>query len=221
MGKTAWVCALLIVCAVLVAGEGRTASAADDIRYEGVFTLAPNGDMTAAIKLTPPMTLYQNLRESISNLYLILREFASARADQEVAEKKADWDDANRSITISMKVLGAARNLGKGWEVEIPKTAEFSNLDEGKKTFYFNEATEAGAAGMIRGTSRIILPATTSNLKWNQDKHVISFELPPVVSASASDGKWMIILGAVLALAGLAMTGASFAIKGAPRSTAV
>jgi hypothetical protein len=78
----------------------------------GVYVLSPNGDVSATIKLTPPMIIYQKLRESVSNLYLVLRQFPLSRADTEVVDKKADWDDSNRTMTFSMKLLGGRTQLG-------------------------------------------------------------------------------------------------------------
>jgi hypothetical protein len=45
------------------------------------------------------MIIYQKLRESVSNLYLVLRQFSLSRADTEVVDKKADWDDSRQIIT--------------------------------------------------------------------------------------------------------------------------
>jgi hypothetical protein len=202
------------LAAVLAA---QAAASAQEIRYDGTYSLAPNGDMAVTIKLVPPMVIYQKLRESISNLYLVMRGFASSRANAEVVEKKADWDDSNRTLSFSMKILGAGHNLGDRWEVEVPKPTEFSNLDEAKRTFYFNESA-ATPAGTIRGISKLILPAEAKQFKWEESRRVASYVMPPTGGAS---GKILLLwIAAVVFLgAGAALTVASFVIKPAVAET--
>lgn len=189
--------------------------AADDIHYDGVYMLASNGDSSVTMKLAPPMVLYQKLRENFSNLYLVLRVFASARADYEVVDKKADWDDPGHTMVFSMKMLGAGRNLGNHWELEIPKDAEFINVDEAKRTFYFNEKAEVGAVATIRGTSKLIMPAEAQQFKYDNARRVVSYVMP--VPKVPSGGKTvLLILSVVLILGGAGLAAASFVAKGRP-----
>ncbi|MEN6441751.1 MAG: hypothetical protein ABFD97_24580 [Syntrophobacter sp.] len=196
----------------LVPGLPASIMAGEEIRFDGSYTIAPNGDVSTSVKLTPPMVLYQKLRESFSNLYLVLRAFASSRADYEVADKKADWDDPNRTMVFSMKMLGACRNLGNRWELEIPKGAEFINMDEGKRTLYFNETTEAGEMATIRGTSRMILPAQATQFSWDGSRRVVTYTLPaPKVQSGRN--YTLLISAIILILAGAAMAAVSFRMK--------
>ncbi|MHC1728308.1 MAG: hypothetical protein AB9866_20280 [Syntrophobacteraceae bacterium] len=183
-------------------------SAGEDIRGEGLYTLFPNGDVSISVKLTPSMLLYQQLRESFSNLYLVLRTMASERSDAEVAEKKADWDDPNHTMVFSMKVLGAAKNLGDHWEIECPKGTDFINVDEGKRTFYFNETAPIGTIATIRGTSRLVLPPEAQNFKWEASRRSVSYTIP----YAAQSGRIMALLiaGIALIMAGAVLTGISF-----------
>jgi hypothetical protein len=185
---------------------------AEEIRYDGTFTLAANGDLTVVIKLTPTMAIYQKLRESISNLHLLMRDFASSRADTEVVDKKPEWDDANRTITLSMKMLGAARNMANRWEAEIPKGADFINLDEGKRTFYFNEMVVTAGGATIRGTSKLILPPSAQKFKWEESRRMVSYVMP-VPPPASSDTTVILWLGAALAVGGVGLAGASLVIK--------
>ena len=192
------------------------ARAVEDTHYEGTFELKANGDMAVVIKLTPPMMRYQMMRDNISNLYLMLRNLASERAATEVAEKKAEWDDANRTITFSMTVLGAGRNMGKHWEVDIVKNAVFSNLDEAKRTLYFSEQG-SGMMGNVRGNTKVVLPDEATECKFDADRHVASYVLPIPEGASGGGGLWtaaivLWVFGAVLAVA-------SFVVKPALGTT--
>jgi len=48
----------------LVPGLPASIMAGEEIRFDGSYTIAPNGDVSTSVKLTPPMVLYQKLRES-------------------------------------------------------------------------------------------------------------------------------------------------------------
>jgi hypothetical protein len=211
---------VIILCFVFAAMCTPCFTQAEEIRLDGTYVLAGNGDVTLSLKLTPPMAVYQQLRDSVSNLYLVLRQFASSRADTEVVDKKAEWDDSNRSMTFSMKMLGASRNLGNHWELDIPKGTEFINLDEAKRIFYFNEIVQDGDAVTVRGTSRLMMPADARNLKWEGSRRVVSYTMPPV--KAPSERSLMLLVSAVaLVVLGIALTAGSFFVKSPSRPGAV
>ncbi len=213
--------AVLAVAAVLLAVPGGPTAKGEESRYEGVFEVKVNGDVHADMKLTLPMAKYQMMRDSISNLYLLLRNLSSSRADTEVVDKKAEWDDAERTIHFTMTWLGAAKNLGKGWQIEVPKGTTFSNLDEGKKTlFFFANATSQ--LGKTSGMEKLVLPPEAENPKWDNDKRIVSYEIPvaaPVVAKSGGGtGVWWILAGVCLVL-GVVLVLASFVVKPASATT--
>ena len=182
---------------------------AQEIRYDGQFALSPIGDLEMTLKFTLPMEKYQNLRESVSNLYLLLRDLASNRANVEVTNKKADWDDANRTLTFTIHMLGAARNMGNHWTFNVGEGAIFSNLDEDKRVVYFNESGE-GTMGSMRGTSQLQLPAGATQCKYDASKKAVTYVLP---SPSAKSGKGILLVpAALLFVIGCAALGASFIV---------
>ncbi|HPD16199.1 MAG TPA: hypothetical protein PLE19_14695 [Planctomycetota bacterium] len=210
----------LVALLFLAAGAAMvpTAVTGGEILYDGGFTLKPNGDMAVVIKLTLPMMQYQRLRDSVSNLYLMLRDLASSRADTEVVEKKADWDDANRTITFSMTVQGAAKNLGNRWEIPVAKGAIFTTFNEKERTFYFSEAG-SGPMGPVRGTTKGVLPEGATEAKWDEARRVVSYVMPAPRAAGASQGG-LLIPGAVVAAVGLVLFLGSF-LAGPKRAPAV
>ncbi len=166
-------------CGLLVAGLAAQAAFGQgaETLFDGTFQIKANGDMVATRKYTMPMIQYQNLRQNVSNLYLLLRDTASARADTEVTEKKADYDDPNRTVIFTMTVLGAAKNMGNHWEVNVAKGPMFTTFNEKENTFYFSEA--AGTpSGDIRGTTKGVLPPGATNAKWDESRRVVSYVLP-------------------------------------------
>jgi hypothetical protein len=182
---------------------------AKDVHLDATYTLAANGDLAVVMKLTTSMDLYQKMRQSVSNLYLLLRNLSSQRAEMEVEDKKADWDDSARTITISYKALGMARNLGNHWEFDIPQIAEFSNLDEDQRTVYFTEEV-ASPLGTVTGRGKLILPEQAQQYKWEGSRRVVSYVIPEPEAASDRKTVFLIAAGVFLVL-GLISTVASFA----------
>jgi len=203
---------VLLGAAAIFALTGITARA-QEVRYDGQFTLAPNGDLDMVLKLTPPMEQYQGMRDSVSNLYLFMRDLASNRADAEVTQKKADWDDPNRTVTFIIHMLGAARNMGNRWEFDIGEGAVFSNFDEDKRVMYFNESGK-GAMGAVRGNSRLQLPPQASQGKYDAARKVVTYVLP--VPSSGSLRTTLLVPAALLVVLGLGVFGASFFVGRKP-----
>jgi hypothetical protein len=187
---------------------------ADEIRFEGTYTAAPNGDVSVAFKFTPPMAVYQQLRNSISNLYLLLRGLAPARAEIEVVDKKADWDDSNRTLTFSYKTLGLARNMGTRWEIDVLPGLAFSNSNDATKTVYFNEDA-TGPLGRVRGINRLVLPDSARDIRWDETRRVVNYTLP-IPASSGRGSKTLLISGLVLLVVGALLTALSFLRRSAP-----
>jgi len=181
---------------------------AEEIRYEGIYTAAPNGDVAGVYKFTPPMAVYQQLRNSISNLYLLLRILAPARAEIEVKDKKADWDDSSSTLTFSFKTLGLARNLGNHWEIPVMPGVEFSNSNESTKTVYFNEDS-GGPLGKIHGMSRLNLPPQARDISWDGSRRVVRYVMP-IPETAAGGSSFALVAGLLLLAIGAVLTGASF-----------
>jgi hypothetical protein len=204
--------AVVLGAAAVLTLAGPTARA-QEVRYDGQVSLAPNGDLDMVLKFTLPMAQYQGMRESVSNLYLFMRDLASSRADAEVTQKKADWDDPNRTVTFTIHMLGAARNMGNRWEFEIGPSATFSNFDEDKGVMYFNEVGQ-GSMAALRGNSRLQLPARASQGKYDAARKVVTYVLP--IPASGSLGRTLLIPAAVALVLGLGLFGASFVVGRKP-----
>ena len=204
--------AVLLGAAAVLALTGLTARA-QEVGYDGQFTLSPNGDLDMVLKLTLPMEKYQSLRDSVSNLYLFMRGLASNRADAEITQKKADWDDSARTVTFTIHMLGAARNMGSHWAFDVGPGAVFSNLDEAKKTVYFNESGE-GTMGTVRGTSHLQLPASATQGKYDAGRKVVTYVLP--VPSSGSLRTILLVPAAIFIVLGLGVFGASFVVGRKP-----
>ncbi len=213
MRKRSHLLSAVLLGATAVFALAAITARAQEVQYDGQFTLAPNGDLDMVLKLTPPMEQYQGLRESVSNLYLFMRDLASNRADAEVTQKKADWDDPNRTVTFTIHMLGAARNMGNRWEFETGEGAVFSNFDEGKKIMFFNESGK-GAMGGVRGNSRLQLPPQASQGKYDAARKVVTYVLP--VPSSGSLRTTLLLPAAVLVILGLGFFGASFVVGRKP-----
>ena len=205
---------LLALCLLALLSAVGAPVAAEEIRFEGIYTAAANGDVTVVYKFTPTMAVYQQLRNSISNLYLMLRALAPARAEIEVVDKKADWDDSTRTLTFSFKTLGLARNMGNRWDIDVLPGVEFSNFNEATKTAYFNEDS-SGPLGRVRGLSRLNLPPQARDLRWDESRRVVSY-VTPVPEKSAGGSRALFVTGLILLVIGALLTAASFLRRSVP-----
>jgi hypothetical protein len=205
-----------VITAAVILLLAASAVSAQEISYDGTFTLSPVGDLSMVQKLTLPMDKYQSLRNSVSNLYLFTRGLASNRAGVEVAERKAEWDDSTRTVMFTIKMLGAARNMGNHWELDIGPGAVFSNLDEAKKMVYFNESV-ANEMGAVRGNSRLQLPALATQANYDASRKVVSYVMPKTSSGSMKSK--LLMPAAILLVLGLVIFGASFMVgrRASPR----
>lgn len=206
--------AILVAAAVLVLAAAT--ARAQEISYDGQFTLSPVGDLDMVLKLTLPMERYQALRDSVSNLYLFTRELASNRSDVEITQKKAEWDDASRTVTFTFHMLGAAKNMGNRWVFEVGPGAAFSNIDEGKKAVYFNESG-TGPAGPVKGTDRLQLPARATQAKYDASQKAVTYILPQPSSGVSKSA--LLLPGLALIVIGLGVFGASIVTARKPSAS--
>lgn len=195
------------LAALVLSGLLAQPAAAKAVTLDASYLLAANGDLDVTMKLTTSMILYEKLRHNIANLYLLLRHLASQRAEMEVEQQKADWDDASRTITISYRALGMARNLGNHWEFEIPPQADFSNLDIDKRTVYFSEEIDS-PLGKIAGRAKLILPPEAQQYRWDSQKRAVSYVIPRPKKTTPQ--KKLIAAAGILGVLGLALIAASF-----------
>ena len=99
------------------------------------------------------MQMYQMWKNAGVDM-LEARAFAGDWLGIVVADKKSNWDDMARTLTLSMTVLGMAQNRGGHWEAKVMPSLEFSNLDEGKKIAYFHFSATL-PTGEVKGQDEI------------------------------------------------------------------
>ncbi len=161
-------------------------------KYEGTWEIQPNGDVKVTRKFQLPMQLYRMWKEADVHM-LEARSFAAERSNVEVPEKKAEWDDLNRTLTLTMTVQGLASNMATHWEAKMLAGEEFSNLDEAKKTAFFHFAAE-GPMGRVQGQDIVVLPSDSSKLSWVPATRTITYVMPaPSGAGGGSAGLWWVL----------------------------
>lgn len=211
MSRITGAMALIATCWLVLLTSVDATAAGRDTRFNGDFEVQPNGDAEVLLKFQMPMEQYQNLRENISNLYLLLRELASSRSDAEVTNKHAEHDDANRTVTFTMTMLGAGHNRADHWEFPVEEGLDFSNLDEDIRTLYFTEIAET-VGGTMRGSYRLVLPEGATAIKWDEGRRLVSYVMPPPKQAGGSSTSWLAGMGLLIVGAG-ATVGSFFVSK--------
>ena len=180
-------------------------------RYDGTWELQANGDVKVTRKFTLPMMMYTQWKSM--NVHMKeFRSLADSRSTIEVANKKYEWDDINRTLTLTMTILGLPRNVGDHWEAKMVPGLNFSNLDENKKTAFFHSSGQ-GDAGKFEGSDIVIFPKDATQIAWNANAHALTYRTP---SLETPAGTWTFIwwiLAGVCAAAGIGFLGASFVLK--------
>jgi len=200
---------ILLIAAAPLAGQIRPAA-----RYEGRWEIHPNGEVKVTRLFKLPMQLYRMWKQADVHM-LEFRNLEAGRSNVEVADKKAEWDDVNRTLTLKMTVLGLARNMATHWEARMVPGLEFSNLDDVKKIAYFHFAVD-GSLGRVQGQDIVHLPPTCSQPAWDAPSRTIRYVLPTPATAEESEGSsgtlWWVLFG-LSALVAAGAWAASFAIR--------
>jgi len=216
-----------LVFALLIPAASAFAQAAPAVRYKGTWEVQPNGDVKVVRTFELPMQLYRTWKEADIHM-LEFREFASERSSVEVADRKAEWDDMNRTLTLTMTVMGQVRNMATHWEARMLPGEEFSNIDEGKRTAYFHFAAD-GPLGRIQGQDLVVLPSGCTNIAWKPAQRAICYVLPearaaqtPGAAGAKESGStlalvWWILFAVCGALAALAWA-CSLLVRFVPRT---
>ena len=154
--KMIWVMSCIVVLSVLTMARWAPAQAKAAVQYEGQWKLEPNGDVRVTRQYKLPLQYYRMWKDADMHL-LEFRSFSPDRSALEVADMNYKWDDMKKTLTLSMTVMGLAKNYGDHWAAKILPGEEFSNLDETKKIAYFHFSSE-GPMGLVQGQDCIILP---------------------------------------------------------------
>jgi len=181
-------------------------------RYEGKWQIQPNGDVHISRQFKLPLNLYRMWKDADVHM-LEFRNFEACRSNVEVTDKKAQWDDINRTLTLNMTVLGLAGNMASHWEAKVVPGLEFSNLDQNTKTAYFHFAVD-GPMGRVQGQDVVCLPPRSTDPAWNESTRTIRYGMPKSqgeqVGPAEGSSRWLWwTLFTVFVAAGAAMWGAS------------
>jgi hypothetical protein len=179
-----------IVVMWLIGASGALGQMMPPAQYEGLWELQPNGDVKVTRKFTLTMQMYTMWKNAGADM-LQARALASDRSGIVVTDKKSNWDDLGRTLTMSMTVLGMAQNKGNHWEAKVMPGLEFSNLDEGKKIAYFHFAASY-AMGEVKGQDQIILPAQALKPSWDSSAGAVLYTMPTEQAKSGGAlGYWI------------------------------
>ncbi|MDY7011325.1 MAG: hypothetical protein SVV80_11335 [Planctomycetota bacterium] len=205
--STAYYLALtgIFVLALLVTTEPLCGQMLPTAKYEGVWEIRANGDVKVTRTFKLPMQLYRMWKSADMHM-LEFRNFASGRSSVEVTDKKADWDDVNRTLTLTMTVLGLAENMSDHWQAKVVSGEEFSNLDEVRKIAYFHFSPD-GPMGRVQGQDRIILPSDCTSPVWNPLSRALTYSMPEIFVADAGGSSktlwWVVFVACTLSGAGM------------------
>ncbi len=143
--------------------------------------------------------------------FLLSRRYKDESGLRELTDFSANVDRANYTITVTFDVPGEAYNEGNYWRVlGYPYKPKFEN--EGQFIFE-NEWTQNNEFTLwsdmqINYTGYFLAPPGATNLRWNEAKKQLEYDLPYTTVASsnplASNRALFIALFAILMIASLA-----------------
>lgn len=182
--------ASLLLAVVLALAASTAAAQPVELKAQGQAEISAVGDVTWRKTLSLPLERYTAFKANMPNPYVLLRDAASARANEEIAPGAvARYDDAASAVVLEYTELGGVKNLGGGlWELSTdgPEAEFLSTTTEGGRPaflFYENDVTAERA---IRGKVTVRLPARARELSWDAERRVARYRLAaPALSGSS------------------------------------
>lgn len=196
------ICVTIVAIAaigMLAAGAGAQQMGMQKVvgSYEGRWEVQPNGDVRVTRTYKLPLATYRQWKDTDRHM-MEMRNYHPQRSVMHVTNIDHDWDDAAKTLAITMTIRGMAGNDGKKWQGRIMPGLAFSNIDQAKRTAYFHTSAQT-PWGVIDGKDFIVLPEGATDIKWDEGDRAITYELPMAA-------------GGGLALAWWVLTGLCFAV---------
>lgn len=174
------------------------------VTYKGAWNVQPNGDVQVTRTFELPTSIYSTWKQN--DLHMVeMRNFSPALATVEAADLDARWDDADKTLTMTMTVRGLVTNHGDHWEARMTPGQEFSNIDQGEKRAYFHFAGQ-GPLGVINGQDIVQFPGEATDIEKAGDQLVLSYKLPEPGDGGAS-AWWVLAALCLVGGAGLLAVG--------------
>lgn len=171
--------------AACLADGGVMAKKVNTLRITGEGRFDALGNMTMTVKCVYPSELaYTMVKSDVPNPYVMARRFLGASARLENENIKVSYDDSQRCLDVSCKVLGAAIWRNNRWESTLAKGDELIFCDA-QRAIFLMVGTPGSGSFMVE-TDTYIAPPGATDLKYDR-KGVLSYALPMTPAAGSPD----------------------------------
>ena len=136
--------------------------------------LQPNGDALVDMTVLWTSKDYLAVRRAGVMPEDMLRDFTSSRADEEYAPGATSrFDDAEKSLRIGARMLGAVHNRGGDWEIEVEKNEQVQQVTPGNPASVIISSPQDGFTGVVRMT----MPAGATDVRYDADERAVRYHL--------------------------------------------
>jgi hypothetical protein len=166
---------LMLISSVAAAQQGEEITVT--MNSTEIVDTTGNAQAKATISFSPSRG-YDRVRRLYTNLYVPFRDLGSGRSNFETKRGtlKIVPDDAERTISLSAEILGAAVCRNGRWQISLSANEQLS-MQDNVKVSTVAQPGGPGAAKMISITN-YVLPAKAQNVHFDREAHLITYTLP-------------------------------------------
>jgi len=177
-----------LVLLASIAGPGprapdASADGAVTVGIDASLDVSATGDRRARVQIAFPAPAYDTVKARNPDPRRFLQDLAPDRADSEMEDMTARYDDARHAVVLEMLERAAARFRGDGtWELEPEPTATLSRIASvsGKPIrAYFTVEGAWTEEVRYKGEYVLTLPPGASDARWNDATKSLTWKLEP------------------------------------------
>jgi hypothetical protein len=187
----------------------------DTINLSNVMKISPLGDGVTTMTFTLTAKQFANWQSKYGQDEGLLRRDMNNNYTGQF--ETSDWavktDSMNRTVTVSVKTLGAVVPRGGGvFEFRVPK--QWRGGERNGTTYSYNFVEPVGGGTVAQTNAKLVLPATASH--FSEDKSetgdpIIQYKVP-----TGGFGGILLWAGIALAVIGLVLAAIGLTLKSAP-----
>lgn len=171
--RAAWIMAALFTAADFAAAQSPPTLIADE-------DLSISGEVRSRFVLTFSPAEYAQLKKRVPDPARVAELGVEADVDALMTASHGAYDDATRSVIVTMTQAGAARNRGDGrWEYSVELDDSEAALVRTAPDARGRTTMEFSIRGGVSGRGSVSLPPGATDASWDAARDIIGYTLPP------------------------------------------
>ncbi len=186
--------AIPVITAVILAGTVPALAQ----RYELRMEVLPTGDAHVVGAIRPTLADYNQIKGAFPNPYPLLRDLTRSRWAAE--NGTISYEDARHQLTFSLDIRGLAVNMGEHWEVrDLGDSLSQVSAHGREVVLAVHDRSEDQDL-----LTTLVLPAGARDIAVDPERSVVVYRYrPPAASRPAAAAWALVVLGALLVVAGV------------------